>query len=308
MVWVVELWDHLKLDANYARQNGKLLLGVYYGLRSRILARLIRRADLTICTGNEGMVAGLDIPTRKLLVSPNGVNTQLCVYTRQPEEGKVLRAIYVGWVGRSRGADLMFQAMAKLKESSAPVVLTLVGPWSPSDSHWIDESCRGLGEHVVSLGRVPHEAVIGMLGHSDVGLFPFPHYEELEYIYPIKVYEYMACGVVPISTNLSGVRDIIQNGTNGFLLKSSTAQELAILLQNLASNPSVLKQMRLAARRRAEDFEWREINRRLGQGIAACLRARGCRARIVDERERFLGEQAKATDGIRAAEPQSQVD
>jgi O-antigen/teichoic acid export membrane protein len=308
MVWVVELWDHLKLEPNCARQTGKPLLSVYYNLRSRILAMLIRKADLTICTGNMGMVADLGIPREKLVVSSNGINTKLCPFPVRREQSNALRAIYVGWVGRSRGADLMFDAVAKLRARGAPVVLTLVGPWIPSDAHWIDESCRRLGQYTISLGRMPHKAVMDMVSHSDVGLFPFPHYEELEYIYPIKVYEYMACGVVPISTNLIGIKDIIQDRSNGFLLKSSTAQELADVLEDLVSNRSVLTPMRRAARRRAEDFEWRVINARLDQLVAARLSARGRPRRNLTEGKPFLRQQVMASDGIRAAEPQSAAD
>jgi glycosyltransferase involved in cell wall biosynthesis len=285
MVWVVELWDHLKLESNYARQNGRSLRSFYYRLRSRMFALLIRSADLVICTGNAGMVAQLGVPSGRLVVSPNGVDTELCDNRMQREESTVLRAIYVGWVGRSRGADLMFDAMAILKEHGAPVVLTLVGPWNPPDSDWIEKSCRALRGHVVSAGWVPLRTVIDMLGRSDIGLFPFPPYEELEYIYPIKVYEYMACGVVPISTNLTGVRDIVEHGANGFLLKSGSAQELADLLRDLASTPSVLRPMRGAARRRAESFDWREINRRVNQRIAACLDDRAFAARNADKSE-----------------------
>ena len=308
MAWVVELWDHLKLEPNCARQNGKLLLGLYYSLRSRILALLIRKANLAICTGNKGMVAGLGIANGKLVVSPNGVDTRLCTHPIPRGHSNVLRAVYVGWVSRSRGADLMFEAMAKLKEGGTPIVLTVVGQWNPSDFHWIEESCRRLGEHVVSVGRLPHVAVIDMLRDIDVGLFPFPHYEELEYIHPIKIYEYMACGLVPISTNLTGVRDIIQDGINGFLLKSSTAQEFADVLGNLARNRSVLTQMGLAARSRAENFEWPDINRRLDQRIRACLTARACPTQGASEGQSFLGEPAKATGGIRPAAPQSYAD
>ena len=182
-----------------------------------------------------------------------------------------LRVTYVGAVSRTRGAGLMFESMKLLQEMGCPIELTILGPWHPPDVHWIEERVARFKGIVRATGRVSQEQVAAALEESDVGLFLFLPMEEVEWIYPIKVYEYMVYGVPPICTDLAGVRDIVTDGVNGFILRSPSPTSLADLLVRLATDRLSLEKMRDRARKRAEDFDWPRIHREFYRDITRRL-------------------------------------
>lgn len=267
--WVAEFWDHPFLERNSARQNGDLGASIFYLLRSLVANRMVRRADVVVCTGNEGMVRPLRPAAEKLVVSSNGADLSLFerpVVKRASPPGE---AVYVGWIGRTRGAVLMFVAMHMLQSAGASVHLTLVGPSVSRDREWILRQQRRLEGCLSLTGRLPHAEVLSILEKCSLGLCPFPAEEELQFIYPVKVYEYMAMGVVPVCTDLTGVRDIVRNGIDGFLFPSDSAGALARCLLEASRNGSRLAEMSRTARERARQFRWDRIHARLNAELAS---------------------------------------
>jgi glycosyltransferase involved in cell wall biosynthesis len=271
--WMAEFWDHPFLERNYARQNGRRAASLFHHLRSLATCRMTRRADVVVCTGNAGMLRPLRVAQEKLVVLPNGADASVFRPHRSRRPATKLAVVYVGWIGRARGAALMFDAMQLLKSIAAPVTLTMIGPFIPHDREWILGRQQQLEGFVSLTGRLAHAEVPPILANSTLGLYPFPKEEELEFIYPIKVYEYMAMGVVPVCTHLTGTRDILQDGVDGFLLKSNEPGELTSCLIEAARNPKRIAEMSVAARERAELFRWDRIHARLNAELAARLGA-----------------------------------
>lgn len=267
--WVAEFWDHPFLEWNYARQNGNHSASFFYLLRSLIANRMVRCADVVVCTGNAGMVRVLQPTAEKLVVSHNGADRSL--FERPPAKKPALpgEAVYVGLIGRTRGAGLMFGAMQLLESAGAPVHLTLVGPLVSRDREWVQRRQRELEGCLSLTGRLPHADVLLILEKCSLGLFPFPQEEELEFIYPIKVYEYMAMGVVPICTDLTGVRDIVRDGIDGFLFRDGSAEALARCMFEASRNRARLAEMSRAAHERAKQFRWDRIHARLNAELAS---------------------------------------
>jgi glycosyltransferase involved in cell wall biosynthesis len=267
--WVTEFWDHPFLERNYARQNGDRGASFFYLLRSLVANRMARQADVVVCTGNVGMVRALRPAAQKLIVSPNGADRSLFGRQATKSPNSPAEAVYVGWIGRARGAGLMFDAMQLLQSAGAPVRLTLVGPLVSRDREWILRRQRKLEGCLSLTGRLPHADVLWILEKCCLGLYPFPPEEELEFIYPIKVFEYMAMGVVPVCTDLTGVRDIVRNGIDGFLFRTGSAKALARCLLEAVRNGARLGEMSHAARKRAEQFRWDRIHARLNAELAS---------------------------------------
>ncbi len=279
--WLAEFWDHPYLERNYAWQNGRRPAALWYHLRSLIANRLVRRATAIVCTGNAGMLRGLRIAPNKLVVSPNGADPALFRPARPVRRTGKLEVVYVGWIGRARGTKLMFDAMERLQWANASVRLTLVGPIIPRDRQWVLYLQRRLANSVLLTGRLPHPEVVSILKRSVVGLYPFPATEELEFIHPIKVCEYMAMGVVPVCTDLTGVRDLLRDGVDGFLLKSADASALAAFLHLAASDRNLIEKMSANARTRAYQFRWDRIHTRLNAQLAARLGVAACSDTLV---------------------------
>lgn len=271
--WIAEFWDHPFLERNYARQNARYAAALFYHLRSLVTNRMACQADVIVCTGHPGMLRSLRVDPERIFVSPNGADATLFRHAKSVKRTAKLEVVYVGWVGKARGATLMFDTMEQLQSAHVPIHLTMIGPFIPHDEQWVLNRQRQVANSVLLTGRLEHVAVLSILEKSSLGLYPFPAIEELEYIHPIKVCEYMAMAVVPVCTNLSGIHDLVRDGVDGFFLKTPYAHELASLLLWAARHRDRIEEMSVNTRKRAREFRWNRIHSRLNAELATRLGA-----------------------------------
>lgn len=112
---------------------------------------------------------------------------------------------------------------------------------------------KKLEKNVIMVGAKPRDEVIAYMQAADIYLDP----TKIEAL-GMAVIEAQACGVPGLGYAKSGVRDIIENGYNGFLY--SKDKEAAEQITYLLDNPAELKRMGKNARKVAvERYEWRRI-------------------------------------------------
>jgi len=70
---------------------------------------------------------------------------------------------------------------------------------------------------------------------------------------PISLLEAMALGTVPVCTNVGGMREIIENGTSGFLVALNNAHEMAQKISFLYNAPDQKKLMSQNAQNRVKE-------------------------------------------------------
>jgi glycosyltransferase involved in cell wall biosynthesis len=98
-------------------------------------------------------------------------------------------------------------------------------------------------ERVRLLGWLPSEKALEALAASDVQLLVSGWEGQ-----PISTLEAMALGVVPVVTDLPGLRELIREGTSGFLLPVGDMEAFASVLARLAADREQLRRMARAAR------------------------------------------------------------
>ena len=98
-------------------------------------------------------------------------------------------------------------------------------------------------ERVRLLGWLPSEKALEALAASDVQLLVSGWEGQ-----PISTLEAMALGVVPVVTDLPGLRELIRDGTSGFLLPVGDMETFASVLAGLAADRERLHRMARAAR------------------------------------------------------------
>ncbi|TAE70811.1 MAG: glycosyltransferase [Bacteroidetes bacterium] len=100
------------------------------------------------------------------------------------------------------------------------------------------------------LGFFSDDAQIA-LAYNCADIFVIP---SLEDNLPNTVLESMACGTPIIGFEVGGVKDMIQNEENGYLIETKNSDELAEKITYLLKNNSLRKQMARNARKIAEDY------------------------------------------------------
>jgi len=78
-----------------------------------------------------------------------------------------------------------------------------------------------------------------IFGWADLAIIPtlFESYSKI-------VREFMARGVIPISTDAFGIPDIVKNNVNGIIIKKPLENNLYITLKNILLNREILEYMK----------------------------------------------------------------
>jgi glycosyltransferase involved in cell wall biosynthesis len=235
---------------------GRAVLIAAERIASRACDRIVAVSQ---ATATELAGLGLAQP-RQLIVIPSGVRLPDGSAPDRPEARRRLglpsRGPMIGWVGRhfpqKRPEDVIRAARRVLDRiPEATVVLAGGGPD-------IERTRAGAADdqRIRVLGQV--DDVASVYAAIDVFLLASA-WEGL----PRTVLEALAAGVPVVSTRVSGVEEVIRQGTNGFLLEPGDSQGLGDAVIQILLDPSLAASMSEAARRTitAEYSDQRMVDR-----------------------------------------------
>ncbi len=178
---------------------------------------LAQKVDLVVYSASNLERYVAEMKPRNMMYLPNGVNFKHFAEgsTLKPREYRHIRgpiAIYVGAMEKWFDYNLVNFAAKKLPD----VTFVLIGP---------DHYARGKllnFENIRLLGSISYQALPGYLHNADVGLIPFDvenNSELVNSVNPIKLYEYMACGLPVVATKWKELELI---NSPAYLAKDST--------------------------------------------------------------------------------------
>lgn len=196
-------------------------------------------------------------------IIPNGINgkdfapgkPRLAASFLQKLRGKTV-LLYVGvFRVRKRVFNLLF-ALSEVVKTNKDVVLVLVGGGRDYEDD-ILTLIKGLGlqDNVIFVGKVPNTEVVNYLNAADV-FCTLSSYEGM----PIAILEAMASGKAILTSRVSGMIDLIDDGKDGFLTKLDDIGQIANKLQLMVDNPAKTKKMGENARAKVlKRYSWDDI-------------------------------------------------
>jgi len=159
--------------------------------------RVVRRADLVVITARQLQDLAQKMGARRIEYIPGGADFELFNdgFPRIPQEyGEIPapRVVFVGNINYWLDVELLAYAARRLPDVS----FILIGkPWT--DITKLD----GL-PNIHFLGGRCHGDLPPYLKHADIGMIPFnTKILRTRYVHPIKLYEYMSCGLPVVSTS-----------------------------------------------------------------------------------------------------------
>lgn len=78
---------------------------------------------------------------------------------------------------------------------------------------------------------------------------------------PVSVVETMALGLPIVSTNVGGLKYLIQDNIDGLLVEPDNAKDMANKVCSLFNKPDATKQMVITARNKVEKFNWEVVKK-----------------------------------------------
>jgi glycosyltransferase involved in cell wall biosynthesis len=180
----------------------------------------------------------------KPVVIPNGVNP-----IERPELRlhSPRRIIMAGRLSIQKNPLLAIKALALIREMDWSLDVIGDGPLRPD----VGELARreDIGGRVMLHGWISSDQVAQLMGEADILLMPSLH-EGL----PMVAIEALQWGLAIVGSQIGGMRDVVEEGRNGFLCELSPAafaQKLGVLV----ASADTLERMRRASREKAGDFD-----------------------------------------------------
>jgi colanic acid/amylovoran biosynthesis glycosyltransferase len=146
---------------------------------------------------------------------------------RHPGSGP-LRVLSVGRLSASKGFQVLVEAVAELVRRGVDLELTIAG--EGPDRRDIEKLVAelGVGDRVRLPGMVPPNEVRGYYDAADV--FCLSSFAEGV---PVVLMEAMACGLPVVSSAITGVPELVEQGVNGLLVPPARPDLLADALGEL---------------------------------------------------------------------------
>ena len=222
---------------------------------ARLFKHLTRWVDSFVALSDEieEELECFGIEPDRIVKIPNGVDTDVFIPPSSEERSSArtllglrngeLAIAFAGRLSHQKGLDVLIRAAGRL-HGHIKVLIAGRGPALKelrelTDSLSLTGSIRFLG---------PTDDVVTLYHASDIFVLP-SRSEGLSN----ALLEAMSTGLPAVVTDVSGSREVVADGENGYIVDPDDPNELASRIENLVKNPAQRKSMGLAARKRIVD-------------------------------------------------------
>jgi glycosyltransferase involved in cell wall biosynthesis len=164
---------------------------------------------------------------------------------------KPFDVVYRGGLSERAGTFVLLDAMRLLADRGQPARLSLIGYHdSPAAELELLERIRILGlESTVTLtGKIAHEDMAAALSSASIGVSPLQDTPKFRLNIPVKVFEYWACGLPVIASDLPSIRPYFKNARAGLLFPPGDAPSLAQSIAWMLEHPAPASRMGMRGR------------------------------------------------------------
>jgi glycosyltransferase involved in cell wall biosynthesis len=164
-----------------------------------------------------------------------------------------------GGLSERAGTYVLLDAMRLLAAQNRRVRLLLIGYFDDlSAEKRLRERIRefGLTRNIVIRGRMDHERMAEALSEARIGVCPLQPIPKFMRNIPVKVFEYWACGLPVVASDLPPIRPFLRHAEAGLLSSPESAVDLAQAIAWLLDNPQAAARMG----RRGRDLVVQRLN------------------------------------------------
>jgi phosphatidylinositol alpha-mannosyltransferase len=249
----------------------------YHGRRSRgyrymkiLLRRWFRKLHGRIAVSRPAMqFVSRDFPGHYEII-PNGVDVESFSEDVTPFEqyrdGK-LNILFCGRIEKRKGLEYLLRAYSVIKGQFPDSRLIVVGEGKLREGYGEVVRSAFLRD-VIFTGYVSDEEKIRYFKTADIFCSPATGKES----FGIVLLEAMAAGKPIIASNIEGYASVMAHGVEGLLSTPCDVESLSMSLSYLMGNKRLRERMGAMGRRKAEEYSWERISRRVMEYYESLLR------------------------------------
>ena len=186
------------------------------------------------------------------IVTPNAANLADFSFTPAQRDNVRMRygltdSVVCGYLGAFvpwHAIDKFVYAIASRLDATPHLKLLLVGDGATFASVAEFVTARRLDHQIVLTGRVPHAEVPGLLAAMDMAILPSAG----DYTSPVKLFEFMACGIAPVAPDLAPIKEVLREGETGWMFPAYDMDAAVRSVMEHAGDPQQLRTVGGAAR------------------------------------------------------------
>lgn len=189
--------------------------------------------------GSSRKLVFFNLPNLELFPDPSGAP-------------KKFDLIYRGGLSERAGTVVMLKAIRHLKTEGRKPSILLIGYF---DNTAIEKAIReqirvlDLEDSITLLGQVRHEKMAQVMSEARIGICPLQSIPKFLRNIPVKVWEYWACSLPVVASDLAPIRPFFHTGEYGFLVKPDDPLDFSRAIGWLLDNPNDAAEIGRRARR-----------------------------------------------------------
>jgi glycosyltransferase involved in cell wall biosynthesis len=200
--------------------------------------RLIRHVDLILA-------ATPPVAERYLPLHPNVVvipNLTEIAISDTAHDWTKPHAVFAGSIFESRGLLQVIEALGRLRREGLSIPMTIAGP---IESHEFEKrllsaiEVHGVSETVKYVGMLPREEVVDLCKQATIGVVAHLPESQGDVAWPVKMFEYMACGLPLVYTTLSAMVQLADGHQIGIAVDPFDVDALTSAFRSLATSPEL---------------------------------------------------------------------
>ncbi len=159
-----------------------------------------------------------------------------------PHEWAKPHAVFAGSIFESRGLFQVIEAIGKLRKEGFDLPMTIAGS---IESHDLEKrllqaiSTNGISDLVKYVGILPREEVVDLCRSATIGVVTHLPESQGDVAWPVKMFEYMACGLPLVYTTLGAMVHLVDNHDIGIGVEPFDIDALAQALHKIGTCPDL---------------------------------------------------------------------
>lgn len=234
----------------------------------RVYDRLFNIGDLFLPISEcwKCRLLDLDCQEQKILVHRMGIDSKIFSFTpRRLQAERRVQIVTIARLVEKKGVEYGIRAAAKLAKVNQNIEYNVVGdgPLGEDLQRLIQD--LDAGDAVKLLGWKQQQEIVEILNNADILLAPSVTSKDGDQEgTPVVLMEAMAMGLPVVSTQHSGIPELVENGISGFLVPERDVDALVEKLSHLIEHPELWPEMGRAGRAYVEEhYDIDKLNDRL---------------------------------------------